>query len=680
MTPLLRLRPAPARWRAATLRVAALLLAATPTRELAAQQPDSVVRLEGVVVRGTRAATTVGGTSALVVRADSLAAGTAAPTMEQVLREMPFVGVRENSRGEAEITLRGSESRQVAVLVDGVPLTLGWDSRTNPSIIPLSGARTLVLVRGLHSVLHGPNVLGGVVEVSAGETASPAPVPREWRVRTGFDHLGSAAVGASAATGVRIGAGTLALRAGGGLRDRPGYALPGGVRDTLTGDADLRANSDARLYDAFASLRYDGDAGQWLGLSASGYRAERGVPPELHVEEPRLWRYPRASRLLAVLSGGTGYRDTPLGRGDVEASVGLDVGRTDIDRYDSRAYRDVVGQEDGDDRTLTARLLADHTLGRFASWRGALTWADVEHRERIPPDPEATYRQRLWSAGSEVTVALGGAAHLAGGLAWDGADTPEAGGKPALRRLDAWGGRLGASTLALGGRVRLHAAVNRRVRFPSLRELYSGALGRFIPNPELRPERLLGAEAGVTADLGAVQLQAVAYRHRLFDAVARVARDGRFIRVNREEMRSTGLELLAGWRRGGWELQGDALLQEVQVFDSTAASGRRRAEHTPELRAGIDARIPLPLQVRGLLNASYTGRQFCVHPDLGTEVVLGAAARADAGVSRAWRLRRGGSLGATLLVENLADAAVYDQCGLPQPGRTLRLSIEIGRG
>ena len=35
------------------------------------------------------------------------------------------------------------------------------------------------------------------------------------------------------------------------------------------------------------------------------------------------------------------------------------------------------------------------------------------------------------------------------------------------------------------------------------------------------------------------------------------------------------------------------------------------------------------------------------------------------------------SLRAQLGLDNAADAAVFDQCGLPQPGRTLRLGIEL---
>jgi outer membrane receptor protein involved in Fe transport len=32
----------------------------------------------------------------------------------------------------------------------------------------------------------------------------------------------------------------------------------------------------------------------------------------------------------------------------------------------------------------------------------------------------------------------------------------------------------------------------------------------------------------------------------------------------------------------------------------------------------------------------------------------------------------------SLDVENATDAALYDQCGLPQPGRTMRMGIELG--
>ncbi|CAN5846892.1 hypothetical protein BH23GEM9_BH23GEM9_04470 [soil metagenome] len=127
------------------------------------------MRLGTLRVHGARSLTTVGGSSVLELMLDSLQL-TAAPTLEDVLREIPMLHVRTNSRGESEILARGSESRQVAVLVDGVPLTLNWDARADVSMIPASAPGELAFTRGLGSMLYGPNVLGGVIELTiAGE-------------------------------------------------------------------------------------------------------------------------------------------------------------------------------------------------------------------------------------------------------------------------------------------------------------------------------------------------------------------------------------------------------------------------------------------------------------------------------------------------------------------------------
>jgi iron complex outermembrane receptor protein len=130
------------------------------------QEPDSAVfRIGEIVVQATRPVTTTGGASAIEVNVESVRL--VAPSLEQLMRTLPLVQVRTNSRGEAQFSLRGSgsDARQVAVLVDGVPLSLGWDDRADLSVIPATAAQTITLSRGLPSLLYGPNVLGGVVEI-----------------------------------------------------------------------------------------------------------------------------------------------------------------------------------------------------------------------------------------------------------------------------------------------------------------------------------------------------------------------------------------------------------------------------------------------------------------------------------------------------------------------------------
>ncbi|HET7274674.1 MAG TPA: TonB-dependent receptor [Longimicrobiaceae bacterium] len=630
---------------------------------------DSVFALEGVVVSTTRQVTTVGGASALTVTVDSMHVPPA-PSLEMVLREMPFVQVRQNSRGQTEIAVRGSESRQVAVLMDGIPLTIGWDHRTDPSIVPMMGARSVMLVRGLSSVLHGPNVLGGVIEVDVSQGGTPAlDMPQEVQLRAGLDHLGGYALSAVGGQPVQFTNGDLEIRAGIGYSSRPGYALASDVNDPAAEDG-IRTNTDAEHVDGFAALRYHSLDGGWLGFSASAYKGERGVPAELHVEEPRLWRYPDSSRLLAVLSGGTGMVTTPLGEGDLEASFGVDLGTTEIESFTTNQYDVIAGTESGDDRTLTFRALGDHTIGA-GMLSSAFTYADVTHDELIDGTEANRYRQRLWSLGSELSFPVAGTAEISGGIVIDGADTPESGDKPPLDRLWAWGGRLGGTTL-IGEDVRLHASLSSRARFPSLRELYSGALGRFEPNPDLRPERLLGGEAGATLQRDNLELQGVVFHHRLSDAIVRASvGNGMLRRENQHEIRSTGIELLAGWNAEGISILGDLMVQRVNVIDPSVPSGERLPEHMPTFRTGADLTIPVGLGVRALAAAQYTGEQFCVHPDLETKVELGGSFRADLGLDRAWDGFR-----TTLSLDNVGDSAIYDVCGLPQPGRTLRLTVE----
>ena len=647
-----------------------------------AQTPDTILSIDTIVVSAARPVTTTGGASATVLRIDSLRVGPA-PTLEATLRQVPLVQVRRNSRGEAQIALRGSGERQVAVLVDGVPLSLGWDHRVDLSVLPALAARSVTLVRGLSSVLHGPNVLGGVVEVGVARGPFALASPPALELEIGAEHTGAQVIGLTGAHHEADGSGELLVRGGLGFRDSPGYPAAPGVAAPFR-ENELQRNTDVRQVDAFLALRARDARGRWLALSAFGVDAARGIAPEEDVLEPRFWRYPESQRVVGAVSAGTGLRVTPFGgSGDLEASVGYDATRVRIEQYPSLEYEAPIGAERGDTRTLSLRLLGDHTLGETAELRGALTYADVSHDEIVHDFlvelfPERhEYRQRLWSAGLELVKrlpALSGG-RVSGGLVWDGADTPESGDKPPLGRLGDWGARVGATALA-GDRVLVHAGASRRARFPAPRELYSGALGRFEPNPSLRPEALIAAEAGATTSLSGAELQAVAFHHRLDDAIVRATTpQGRFRRENRDQLRSTGVELLASGRVERFDIQADVTLQRVRASENGVM---RVAEYQPGVAGGIEIATLLPAALRTSASLDYTGAQECVHPDRGA-AELEAHATVDARAARAWRFRRGfvRDLEVAVAVDNITNATAWDQCGLARPGRTFGVRLRL---
>ncbi len=686
----------------------ALLTTGAPNARGQARPDSSAARLDSVVVQVRRTPTAIGGSSALVVRPAALAypAAPALP-LADLLRQVPFVLIRQNARGENEISIRGSDSRQAAVLVDGIPITLGWDSRIDPSLVPLTGVRQLTVTRGLSSVLGGPNVLGGMVEFGfAGPWSRGAEERRDLAVTTGVDGFGGYGVTVAGGGRTRVGAGGLTVRGGVSQRARDGVALGRGGSGVAAGAPDpgrdgngrLRTNSDLHEIDAFGAVRLEGASGRHLGLTLTGFEADRGVPAELHLTSPRYWRYPSVSRRLLVASAGTGPTSTPLGVGSVALSTGLSTGQVELATFTDGSYTTVAGREFGEERTTTARALATHSLFSRGALRASYTWSEIRYDERFNAEAASRYRQRLGSAGLEADWLPGnGEAQLTAGIVHDRAETPESGGRASLGRLSRTGWRLGASTLAAGSTVRLHAAVSRRSRFPALRELYSGSLDRFDPNPALRPETLLGTELGGTVVGGALAeagftVQAVAFQHRLDDAVVRVTLpDGRFRRMNRDEIRSRGLELIVDWNSTGSAstagaravtLTADLLVQRVRVRDQGLAGNlpsERRAEHTPELRASLDLGVPVVMGIRAAGALRVTGSQYCQHPELGRMVQLGTQGAGDLALTREWAAgsARGGTLRAILAVDNVSDAAVYDQCGLPQPGRTVRVGVEL---
>ncbi|MGB5301886.1 MAG: TonB-dependent receptor, partial [Gemmatimonadota bacterium] len=317
----------------------------------------------------------------------------------------------------------------------------------------------------------------------------------------------------------------------------------------------------------------------------------------------------------------------------------------------------------------------------------SLTGAETRHDETLNPGGQNRYRQRLFSGAAELSIPLWGRDDDNGlglllGASLDGSDTPETGSQPSRSAIWDWGGKAAATLGVPAVRGRAHAGISRRTRAPSLRELYSGALGRFVVNPGLGPETLLAVELGLTGGGSSSQWQAVVFHHRLSDGIVRTsAGDGRFQRVNRDRVLATGLELVGGVRWKSVLLDGDLTFQGVSIDDPAAPSDERQPEYQPSLAGSLELGVRLPAAVLARLRVSYVGQQYCVHPDLEADVRLDEAAWGGIELGRSWTLGRGPrerTLRITGGVQNLADASVYDQCGLPASGRQFTLTVGVG--
>jgi len=188
-------------------------------------------------------------------------------------------------------------------------------------------------------------------------------------------------------------------------------------------------------------------------------------------------------------------------------------------------------------------------------------------------------------------------------------------------------------------------------------------------------------EGGVTTKLGRGEIQVVGFHHDLTDAIRRITLPNKKRqRINSDQLRSTGIEVLFTQMVGEVSLGGDLTLQSVDLIDpGTSASSR--PENLPERSGSARVRVPLGGGFTAGMEARYTGPQFCQDPDSGADVELDGGTWLNGDLARTWNVStRTGVLSrmeTRFSLDNLSNTALYDQCGLPRPGRLLRLQVRL---
>jgi iron complex outermembrane receptor protein len=294
------------------------------------------------------------------------------------------------------------------------------------------------------------------------------------------------------------------------------------------------------------------------------------------------------------------------------------------------------------------------------------------------PGPRLTYRQNLYTFGAEADVPLG-AAEASFGLAYDRSDNPLTGDKPAQPASDALAFSA-ALRVPLGDGLKLALSGGRRSRFPSSRELFGEALGRFLPNPELRPERAWLADAELSWSRPGLTLSLNPFLARVEDTISqrRITVDGQRLRQRYNLSGSTSYGADASLRAQlspQLSAKLDATLLRARADRGDAAFRRLPQRPDYELLAAL-AYQPVPdLSLRAEF------RRVGAAVDLGPD---GEAALLPAGnevnLRTRWavaRLRTGTRLFLTGSVDNVGDALITPQLGLPLPGRSFRIGVQL---
>ena len=96
-----------------------------------------------------------------------------AGTVADAVRNLPGVSLSRNNRNEEMISLRGFDSRQVPIFVDGVPLYVPYDGYVDLGRFTTFDLAEINVAKAGASLLYGPNTLGGAVNLVTRKPVKP---------------------------------------------------------------------------------------------------------------------------------------------------------------------------------------------------------------------------------------------------------------------------------------------------------------------------------------------------------------------------------------------------------------------------------------------------------------------------------------------------------------------------
>ena len=353
---------------------------------------------------------------------------------------------------DASIFTRGSDSDQTLFLVDGIRLN---DANTDYAVF-LGGARlgatdTIEIARGPQSTLYGSEAVGGVISIQA-QKGSGEPT-----------------------ADVDVGAGSFDTVSGEldaqGARDKWAWSLSASGSHT----ANDRPNNDFDSGDLVLRIDRDLSAAASIGATLRGFEGKYGDPGDIYTNDP--YAYETESNWLGTVFAD--FRPAP------DWTAHVTVGGQDR-RYVS--FDESPGIFTDTTVVQNRRCVVD-AQGTFAGLADQkLTTGVTAEAETTQDDGygDIDRRQTFLAAFAEDEWHPIPSTYLTGGIRYDDFDT--FGSSVTGRATAAW--------LTPDRSIKLRASYGTGFNAPSFLDLYGVATG-YVGNPDLKPERSRGGDAGM---------------------------------------------------------------------------------------------------------------------------------------------------------------------------------------
>jgi len=632
-----------------------------------------------------------------------------AKDVAQSLPFLPGIGVDHNSAsGRMGIMLRGFDSHQVGLYMDGLPTYIPYDGFADISRFLTGDLSEIDVAKGYSSPLLGPNGLGGAVNLVTRQPEKKLDAEAAFGTGSGnmlesFLHLGSLWR-------------SFFVQGGMNWLQTDYFPVSGKFVTNKMQSGYDRLNSDRR------DVRYNGRFG-WTPrendryvLTYSNQKSDYGVPPysgtDTQNNKPKYWRWPYWKKETYYFNS-----NTELAAADsVKFRAFYDRYRNNMTGFTDSSYSDISSVAPYDDYSAGASVeFTTRRLSRHFMSTSFLLKDDV-HKESgitytntaIFTEPWRTQHDRIFSVGFQDNITVSSRIRAAIGFSVDILDfvkaedlitTVTGSGKNAVRTYSIepfscdgsecpdqlWNFNPVASvSYSLSERSSLFFSFARKSHFPMLKDRYSYRYGRAIPNPALQAERARNWNLGFSHILGwNTVLKADLFRSDVYDAIQNAIVPAEYedqcpsmpdgqcqqaVNIGKEVHK--GAEIVLRSKPVSWiTLKTDYSYLQWSISGPTNML-RAYPLRAPKHKAAAAANVLMPREILLLAAVRYESGTLTIN-DAGT--VAPASKFAVANIGTMIPLFPGVNFRTG--VENIFDRNYYYREGFPEPGRSWYFNI-----
>jgi iron complex outermembrane recepter protein len=484
-----------------------------------------------------------------------------------------LTAVNIGPRNEANIYIRGFNSLQATMFLDGIPVYVPYDGNIDLARFTTFDVSQISVEKGAVSPMYGPNTMGGVINIITRKPTAPLDLSVEtgWKSKDGG--LGALNIGS------RIGD----LYVLGSLSYLNQNKIPlskdfSPAKFQPSGD---RGNSYAEDWKVNAKVGYENAKIGEFSLDVATQNGRKGTPPYAGTDSvstagARFWQWPYYNKtnvysINKINLGSVGYLKIPLY---------YDRFKNSLFAYDDTTYSTMKKKSNFkssyDDFSAGGCVEFGTGIIPKDSLKVGIQFKSDNHKESNTTNdtakasgikafidkPDIRYRDHTVSASIENAYTIFDRLTIVPGASYSRRKADEA-----QNLIDSSHGTVYKYIVAsfplttengyslqlatfckLNAANTINASISRRTRFPSIKDRYSYRLGSAIPNANLKPENAVQGELGYLGSPASnLTLQFSGFGTNLFDVIQMVSNAGG---SNVSQNQNTGKARFYGYEGG----------------------------------------------------------------------------------------------------------------------------------